>query len=271
MELSPATTVTWMDYDGLVWDLLVDGPVNTPAFRNIGGTGPFLWGGFLPTLFDFSREVLKLVGAGATEQMELLTLYMQSVTASNPPLCLADSPSPSRKAVFENQANCISCHSGPLFTNQSQVIGKPRFDDRCPGVDRRVRHGSLCRQGQWATLEDMVDFAVDYMEVELSASELEALTQYVREVPGDALYLNSAVPLDGNQHVWFEKQVQLTFSNVLTADQEDHFTLEVLEEEDALEGEALPGQWVVSGRVARFEPEEPLPLETHFRSAQPQA
>ncbi|MCA9546260.1 MAG: hypothetical protein KC613_17770, partial [Myxococcales bacterium] len=47
--------------DGLVWDLLVDGEVNTLAFRNVAGTDPFLWGGQLPTLFDFSREVLRLV------------------------------------------------------------------------------------------------------------------------------------------------------------------------------------------------------------------
>jgi len=68
--------------DGLVWDILTDGPVNTIAFRNVGGTSPFLWGGQLPTLFDFSREVLKLVGANASgSQMQLLTIYMQSVTA----------------------------------------------------------------------------------------------------------------------------------------------------------------------------------------------
>ena len=257
--------------DGLVWDLLVDGPVNTPAFRNIGGTGPFLWGGLLPTLFDFSREVLKLVGADATgEQMELLTLYMQSVTAPPNPAALPGGKltplALQGKEIFETQANCISCHSGPLFTNQSQVIGKtPELTTDVPALIGVYDTAPFGREGQWATLEEMVDFAVDYMQAELTPEEMEALTQYVREVPGDALYLNSATPLDGNQHVWFEKQVELTFSNVLTAGQEEHFTLEVLAEENALDGEPLPGQWVVSGRIARFEPEEPLPLETHFR------
>ncbi|MBT9556653.1 MAG: hypothetical protein IV100_11525, partial [Myxococcales bacterium] len=102
--------------DGLVWNLLVDGDVNTLAFRNVGGTGPFLWGGQLPTLFDFSREVLKLVGADASgAEMELLTTYMQSVTAppnpySGPGGKLTDLGEIG-KQLFNGPAGCGACHS----------------------------------------------------------------------------------------------------------------------------------------------------------------
>ena len=75
--------------------------------------------------------------------------------------------------------------------------------------------------------------------MELSASELRRSLS-MSGGTGRRTVSEQRGPLDGNQHVWFEKQVQLTFSNVLTADQEDHFTPEVLEEEDAPEGEALP-------------------------------
>ena len=94
--------------------------------------------------------------------MELLTLYMQSVTAPpNPSALPGGQLSPlalEGKAVFENQANCISCHSGPLFTNQSQVIGKtPDLTTDVPALIGVYDTAPFGRQGQWATLEDMVD------------------------------------------------------------------------------------------------------------------
>jgi len=259
--------------DGLVWDILVDGPVNTPAFRNIGGTGPFLWGGFLPTLFDFSREVLKLVGADATgEEMELLTLYMQSVTAPPNPYALPGGKlSPQGllgKEVFENQAKCVNCHSGPLFTNQETVAGKtPGLDTDVPALIGVYDTAPYGREGQWATLEDMVEFAAEFTESTLTPEELAALNAYVREVPGEALYLNSATPLNGDQHVFFETQVQLMFSQVLVEGQEDHFILETLKtsETEEIEAEVVEGEWNVSGRVARFTPAQDLDLETQYR------
>ena len=260
--------------DGLVWDILVDGPVNTPAFRNIGGTGPFLWGGFLPTLFDFSREVLKLVGADATgQEMELLTLYMQSVTAppnpyANPGGKLSDLALEG-KEVFDGEAQCISCHSGPLFTNQTQVPGKTEgMITDVPALIGVYDTAPFGREGQWPTLESMVEYAVEFMEAEITPAELEALNQYVREVPGESLYLNSATPLNGDMHVWFESQVELVFSQVLSPGQEALFTFETTGSEEGLaDPVSVPGEWVISGRVARFFPEDPYPLKTHYQAS----
>ena len=253
--------------DGMTWNLLLDGDVNTLSFRNVGGTGPFLWGGQLPTLFDFSREVLQLVGASATgHQMELLTTYMQSVTAPPNPHALpggAFTEAALRGRDLFATTGCIACHSGPAFTNRSMVDGKTdglRTD--VPSLIATYDSGPWGRQGTWTTLEEMVRFAAhDYIGAELSDDELADLTQYVRELPGDRLYLNSARPLDGEQHVYFETEIQLVFSDSIAPEQDGLFSALVVG--DTLE--PLPGEWALSGRYARFTPDERMERDTAYR------
>jgi mono/diheme cytochrome c family protein len=259
--------------DGLVWNLLVDGDVNTIAFRNIAGTNPFLWGGQLPTLFDFSREVLKLVGADATgQEMDVLTTYMQTVTAPPNPYALAGGGFSELaqwgKEVFEGSAatpggaGCGACHSGPLFTNYAMVDGKTEgmLTDvpALLGVYDTAPYG---RQGQWNTLEDMIDFGIEFTKADLSTEEVAALVQYVKELPGDVLILNGMRPLNKNNHVWFETPIELMFSQVLALEQEAFFSMFVLDGDTSTE---LEGTWSVNGRVARFEPSEVLEQETHY-------
>ena len=259
--------------DGLVWDLLADGNVNTLAFRNIAGTDPFLWGAQLPTLFDFSREVLKLVGADATgEEMELLTVYMQSVTAPPNPYALpggrlSDSAL-NGEQIFHGSATgggagCGACHSGPLYTNRSQVLGKTegKVTDvpALIGVYDTAPYG---REGQWRTLDEMIDYAIGFTGAELSADEVVDLSEFIREIPGDALYLNSALPLSGADHVWVETGIELVFSQVLAPGQEDLFTIDLVTPGMA---EPVAGQWAISGRYGRFVPRDGLDLEASYR------
>ncbi len=260
--------------DGLVWDLLVDGQVNTLAFRNVAGTNPFLWGGQLPTLFDFSREVLKLVGAEASgEQMEMLTLYMQSVTAPPNPYALPGGKLSEQaklgKEVFEAPAGppggggCGGCHSGPLYTNQSSVKGKTEgMMTDVPALIGVYDTAPYGRQGQWRSLKAMIDYALEFTGADVSADEAQALLQYTREIPGDALYLNSARPLNKSDHNSFETPIELTFSQLLAPDQED-----LLSFQGVLDGElvAIDGTWSLSGRIARFVPDEPLALESSYQ------
>ena len=253
--------------DGMTWNLLLDGDVNTLSFRNVGGTGPFLWGGQLPTLFDFSREVLQLVGASATgHQMELLTTYMQSVTAPPNPHALpggAFTDAGLRGRDVFNTTGCIACHSGPAFTNRTLVDGKtPGFRTDVPSLIATYDSGPWGRQGTWTTLEDMVRYAAhDYMGAELSDDELADLTEYVRELPGDRLYLNSARPLDGEEHVYFETDIQLVFSDSIAPGQVGHFSALLAGEPP----EPFHGEWTLSGRYARFTPDEPMARETAYR------
>ena len=254
--------------DGLTWDLLVDGNVNTLAFRNVAGTNPFLWGGLLPTLFDFSREVLKLVGADATgQQMEDLTRYMQSVTAPPNPYALPGGRLSESallgKDLFFDKAGCGGCHSGPLYTSQTVERGKtPDLLTDVPALIGVYDSRPYGREGQWQTLEDMVDYAVDFTrergisDADLTDDERDALLQYVREIPGDALYLNAARPLSGDRYARYDSPVELTFSEILKPDQEELFTLVTAED-----GEPVGGSWEISGRVARFTPEQEVGLD----------
>jgi YVTN family beta-propeller protein len=256
--------------DGLVWNILLDGNVNTLAFRNVGGTGPFLWGGFLPTLFDFSREVLRLVGADATGvEMALLTDYMQSVTAPPNPHTLPGGRLTDAgfrgRVLFETEveaggAGCIACHSGPLFTNGEQVPGKTAgFTTDVPSLLGAYDTGPWGRHAQWLTLEAMVAYAADFTEASLSEAELTDLTDYVRQLPSDLLYLTSANPLDGSRSVWNQTPVELVFSALLKDGQAGklHLATEA--------GDPVAGTWQISGRHARFSPEaEALALETAF-------
>ena len=262
--------------DGLVWDLLVDGNVNTLAFRNVAGTDPFLWGGQLPTLFDFSREVLKLVGAEASgEQMERLTLYMQSVVLPPNPYSLPGGRLSEQalvgQALFEGGlatggAGCTACHSGPLYTNKTTVKGKTAgMMTDVPALIGVYDTAPFGRQGQWRTLEDMVEYAVEFTGAPLDPAQRAALLKYVQEIPGDSLYLNSARPLSGSDHVWHQSPIELVFSQVLSPGQEDHFAFHQLAAEPgAGEPTAVEGTWTLSGRVARFEPAADLSLETHY-------
>lgn len=252
--------------DGLVWNLLLDGDVNTLPFRNVGGTDPFLWGGQLPTLFDFSREVLRLVGASATgEQMELLTEYVQSVTAPPNPYTLPGGrPTPAAergRAVFQS-AGCVACHSGPLLTNRQRVAGKtpgPRTD--VPSLIGVYDTGPWGREGQWDTLDGMIDFALDFTGADVDPGQRDDLLAYVRELPGDLLYMTAARPLSGSRSVYHLVPIELAFSSTLAGGQADLFTLEVQQGDG---WRALPGGWQISGRYARYRG-DPLPFESRFR------
>lgn len=262
--------------DGLVWDILADGPVNTLAFRNVGGTSPFLWGGQLPTLFDFSREVLKLVGAEASgAQMALLTLYMQSVTAPPNPFTLPggrltplglEGRDVFQRPVEDGGAGCVECHSGPLLTDRSLHEGKTAgLMTDVPSLYGAYDTGPWGRQGQWVTLDAMVKFAAEFTESNLDAASLAALTEYVRQQPSETLYLTSSTPLADSAHVWFESPVELSFSDVLAGGQESAFQFYTrTDPEDSDTEAAVAGTWTVSGRFARFAPAAPLSLDTHY-------
>lgn len=247
--------------DGLVWDLLVDGPVNTLAFRNVGGTEPFLWGGQLPTLFDFSREVLKLVGAQASgKQMEQLTRYMQSVTAPPNPHALPGGKLTAEakhgrdlfyQPIATGGAECGVCHAGALGTSgqtvEGKTKGKPTDVPSLLGVYDTAPYG---REAQWFTLGKMVDYALEFTGAKLTPADRDAVLAYVKQLPGDLLTLNSARPLAGSDHVWKEVEPELVFSNVLAKGQEGKFHFVQIAEN----GTETPvaGTWSLSGRVARF-------------------
>jgi hypothetical protein len=107
----------------------------------------------------------------------------------------------------------------------------------------------------------MVDYALEFTGAELDDAGRDAVLQYVREIPGDALYLNAARPLSGDRYARFDSPVELTFSQVLAPEQEG-----LLRIQTAADGERVRGNWRISGRVARFRPsnDDGLEQETEY-------
>ncbi|MBT9558736.1 MAG: Ig-like domain-containing protein, partial [Myxococcales bacterium] len=168
------------------------------------------------------------------------------------------------KQLFNGPAGCGACHSGPLLTNKSMVAGKTNgMLTDVPSLIGVYDTAPYGRKGTWKDIDDMVAYAVQFTGAVLTAEELAALTSYVRQIPGDALYLNSASPLNGDNHVWVESPIELMFSQVLVPGQEDHFTIEALPEEGT--PTAVPGAWTQSGRVVRFTPTETLEEGMDYR------
>jgi len=254
--------------DGLVWNILLDGDVNTLSFRNVSGTGPFLWGGILPTLFDFSREVLRLVGASATgEEMEKLTEYMQSVTAPPNPYTLPggklDASQQRGRDLFFGAGGCGTCHSGPLFTIAETVYpGKTDKVTDVPSLVATYDSGPWGREAQWSSLGAMVDYAVDFVGNDLDAAQRADMLNYVRALPADLLYLNASSPQSKSTNVFSGVQPQMVFSSILAQDQGDAFTFEI----DGDNGwQVVDGTWTVVGRTARFDAAQPLASDTAYR------
>jgi hypothetical protein len=93
---------------------------------------------------------------------------------------------------------------------------------------------------------------------DLSAEDKADILAYLKQIPGDAMWLNAARPLSGRDHVWVETPIELTFSHGLAEGQVDQFRFV-----DA-EGNPVAGAWQIRGGVARFLPAEPLPNESAF-------
>jgi len=107
----------------------------------------------------------------------------------------------------------------------------------------------------------MVGAAVDFTRARLSEGQEEALLAYVRQLPGDVLYLTSATPLSGAQSVWSQTPVSLVFSSVLVQGQESLFECLRVEGDDLI---AVAGLWEVRGRRAIFEVEQGLELDSSY-------
>lgn len=259
--------------DGLTWNLLLDGNVQTIPFRNIGGTSPFLWGGQLPTLFDFSREVLKLVGAQATgADMELLTRYMQSVTAPpNPNLHANGEFTADALQGMEhfNELGCSGCHSGDKFTNRSLAVSKTNrnLQTDVPSLIAVYDSAPYGRTGKWETLNDIVRYTAEsYLDASVDEQTIVELVSYVSQLPGKGLYFTSSLPLDSSRFAPRDTRIEVVFSDNLAPDQLAHFSLvKVVSEGDSESEQEVAGNWVLKGRKAKFIPASELALLTSYR------
>jgi cytochrome c peroxidase len=113
------------------------GPRRPFSLVGVGKTGPYRWGGDIPTLQDMATStVLGFFKDGATQptsvtakQVAALVAYLNSIEAPQTAFDLGTlSPAALRgQRLFEDKGQCMSCHGGPLFTdNKAHDTGVPR-------------------------------------------------------------------------------------------------------------------------------------------------
>jgi cytochrome c553 len=111
--------------DGNVWNL--DGASRrTPSLRGtIAGTAPYHWPGDmkdLPTLFDDVYTVRMSGATLASDQVTVLTRWVEAVPAPPAPSWVDSAAAARGKAIFaQASTGCATCHSGAKFTDNHTV------------------------------------------------------------------------------------------------------------------------------------------------------
>jgi hypothetical protein len=105
--------------DGHVWTFTGVGPRRTPALHGVRGTAPFHWTGELATFQHLVDEVfVRRMGGPSLDAPHAAALeeWLDHVPPPRARGASADAIARGR-AVFEGEAQCASCHAGPLGAN----------------------------------------------------------------------------------------------------------------------------------------------------------
>jgi cytochrome c peroxidase len=98
------------------------GPRDPPSLWGVGDTAPYFWTGSQPSLEDLMARLIRNFfkdGNPTAERVAALAAYLRSL---DPPVTSFDLGTMSSTALrgqrlFQGKAGCISCHSGPLLTD----------------------------------------------------------------------------------------------------------------------------------------------------------
>jgi len=172
--------------DGHVW--LLDGNRRrTPSLRGtIAGTAPYHWPGDEPNLEVLVNDVYTVRMSGTTldtDQMDVLTSWVQSIPAPPAPTWVVQSSAERGKAIFDrSDVGCSTCHSGAKFTNNLTVdVGTGGMFQVPPlvGVGWRT---PLLHDGCAASISDRFGVCSTPQHgslVTLSAGDISDLTSYL--------------------------------------------------------------------------------------------
>lgn len=133
-------------------------------------------------------------------KLPALQAYQLSLKAPVPPSGSFDAVAALRgKAVFEGAGQCVSCHSGPLFTDANTRLHpfsasmaepeSPSYASRSASKQYRTtplkgawQHAPYFHDGSAATLEDVGRIYNDKMSLGLSVDDIADLAQYLKSL-----------------------------------------------------------------------------------------
>ena len=135
-----------------------------------------------------------------SSKLPALQAYQLSLKAPVPPTGSFDAVAALRgKAVFEGAGKCVSCHSGPLFTDANTRLHppsasmaepeSPSYASRSATKQYRTtplkgvwQHAPYFHDGSAATFEDVGQIYNDKMSLGLSAGQIADLAQYLKSL-----------------------------------------------------------------------------------------
>lgn len=132
-----------------------------------------------------------------TSKLPALKAYQHSIAAPKPPANSFDRNAAAKgRALFLTKANCVSCHAGPLFTDNSlrkgAEIGIDNFEaDRSPTGRYRTpplgglfakEKGGFYHDGRFATYMDVVNHYDQRFSLGLQASEKKELVEFLKSL-----------------------------------------------------------------------------------------
>jgi hypothetical protein len=132
-----------------------------------------------------------------TSKLPALRAYQHSIEAPTPPKGSFDKAAAGRgRALFVNKAECYTCHSGPLLTDNSlrtaEEIGIDDFEAmRSPTGKYRTpplgglfarSEGGFYHDGRFADYIDVVNHYNDHFKLGLTASEKSDLVEYLKSL-----------------------------------------------------------------------------------------
>jgi len=98
------------------------GPRDPPSLWGVGETAPYLWTGSVPTLEELMPRLIRNFfkdGNPTGERVAALSAYLRSLSPPVSPFDLGTTSSAALRGqrVFQGKGGCISCHFGPLLTD----------------------------------------------------------------------------------------------------------------------------------------------------------
>jgi cytochrome c peroxidase len=177
------------------------GPRDPPALWGVADTAPYLWTGSVPTLEELMTRLIRNFfkdGNPTGDRVAALAAYLRSL---QPPVSSFDLGTMSSAALrgqrlFQGKAGCMSCHSGPLLTDNrlhnTLVPQVPGADDpgsalvphafNTPALRDVANTAPYMHNGVFTTLEQVVDFydkTASTAPLHLTDQEMNDLVAYL--------------------------------------------------------------------------------------------
>jgi len=180
------------------------GPRDPPSLWGVGDTAPYLWTGSTPSLEELmARDIRNFFKDGnpTAERVAALAAYLRSLEPPVSPFDLGTMSSAALRGqrLFQGKAGCISCHNGPLLTDNRlhntlvpQARGandpgapNPPHSFNTPQLRDVVNTAPYMHNGVFTTLRQVVEFydkTASTAPLNLTDQEISDLIAYLQSL-----------------------------------------------------------------------------------------